>query len=162
MLFAFFSLVPLYLLGNLLLIAVTVGIAAAIRNRQLGRILLAIVIVPSLAYWAVFPFVTDVHRQMGFDMEWSYGKKWESYPDADYIVLRFKSYPNNTVGIVSKDLGKYLRTLPSHDVRVVFDVTLDFGRTRGFNPVQIGELRSWNSLDGDAGVEGNSEKSPWP
>ena len=162
MLIAYVSLVPIYLLGNLLLIAVAAGVAATMRNRHLGVALVAVVFVPSAVYWVAFPFVTGVQRQMAFEMEWSYGEKWESYPDADHIILRFKSHPNHYVGIVSRDLGRYLETFPSGNVRVVFDVTLDFGRTRGFRETQIGELRSWNSLNGYAGVRGNSEPSPWP
>lgn len=162
MLFAYSSMVPIWLVGNLLLIAIAFAVATSVRNRRLGFAVAAVVIVPSVVFWGAFPFVTGVQRQMTFDMEWSYGEKCESYPDADYIILRFKTHPNHYVGIVSRDLGKYLETLPSRDVRVVFDVTLDFGRTRGFHEVQIGELRSWNSLGGVAGVNGSSEPSPWP
>jgi hypothetical protein len=112
MLIAYVSLVPVYLVGNVLLIAVAVGIAATIRNRRLGIALAAVVIVPSVAYWVAFPFVTGVQRQMTFDMEWSYGEKWDGYPDADYLILRFNTHPNHYVGIVSRDLGRYLETLP--------------------------------------------------
>jgi hypothetical protein len=162
MLVAYVSQLPILLLGNLLLIAVAVGIGVLMQNRRHGIVVAAIAVVPSAAFWVAFLFCTGVQRQMAFDMDWSYGEKWKSYPDADYIVLRFKSQPHHFVGIVSRDLGRYLETLPSRDVRVVFDVTLDFGRTRGFHEVQIGKLQSWNSLNGCAGVRGNSDPSPWP
>lgn len=95
-------------------------------------------------------------------MEWSFGDPDNGHPGADHIVLRFRSHPNHSVGFFSKDLGKYLETLPSRDVRVVFEVTLDCGRTRGFREVRIGVLRSWDTVGGYAAVRGNSEPSPWP
>lgn len=33
----------------------------------------------------------------------------------------------------------YLESLPSREVEAVFEVTLDFGRTRGFRLVRVGD-----------------------
>lgn len=162
--FAYVDLTPYLVCGNIVVVAVVLAIAAAVANRtRAGAITLAsLVLVPSLGFWIAFALFTGVKREMAFDMEWSYGEKSQSYPDVDHIVLRFKSHPNHYIGIYSRDLGNYLESLPSRDVRVIFEVTLDFGRTRGFHEVQIGELRSWDSVNGYAGVRGNSEPSPWP
>jgi hypothetical protein len=161
---AYVDLTPYLFCGNVVVVAWILALAAVVarRSRAAAITLTSLVLVPSVAFWIAFALFTGVKREMAFDMEWSYGEKSQSYPDADNIVLRFKSHPNHEVGIYSRNLGKYLETLPSPDVRVVFQVTLDFGRTRGFHAVQIGELRSWDSVNGYAGVCGNSEPSPWP
>ena len=161
---AFFSLVPLIVLANGLVVLVATAIAVRVgrRNRAASKRILAVVLVPSLIWWIAFISFAGVTREMGFDMEWSYGGPSQGHSSRQHVVLRFKSHPNHYVGIFSADLGGYLETLPSRDVRVVFEVTTDFGRTRGFHETQVGDRRSWIHLGGYAGVSGSSDPSPWP
>ena len=161
---AFFSLVPLLVLANGLVVLVATAIVVKVRrrNRAASKLILGVVLIPSLAWWIAFVSFTGVTREMAFDMDWSYGGSAQGYPAGQHIVLRFKSHPNHYVGIFSEDLGGYLETLPSRDVRVVFEVTTDFGRTRGFHEIQVGDKRSWSQLSGYAGVRGCSDPSPWP
>jgi hypothetical protein len=161
---AFFSLVPLILLANWLVVLAATAIALKVgrRNPTASRWILAFVLVPSILWWIVFHSFAGVTKEMAFDMEWSYGGPSRGYTARQHIVLRFKSHPNHFVGIFSEDLGGYLETLPSRDVTVVFDVTTDFGRTRGFHQTQVGDRRSWSHLGGYAGSRGDSDPSPWP
>jgi len=155
---------PYLFCGNVMIAGTILVLARTVAkgSRTTATSLVTLAFVPSNAFWIAFALFTGVKREMAFDMGWSYGENSSSYPDADHIVLRFKSYPNQVVGIYSRNLGKYLETLPSHDVRVIFEVTLDFGKTRGFHEIQIGEVRSWDSVGGYAGADGFSEPSPWP
>lgn len=161
---AYFSLVPLILIANLLVGLVAAAIAGGIarRNRTASRWILTVVLVLSLGWWLAFSLFTGVTREMAFDMEWSYGLPDRGYIARHHIVLRFKSHPDHFVGMFSDDLGAYLETLPSRDVRVVFEVTTDFGRTRGFHQTQIGDRRSWSHVGGYAGSKAGATSSPWP
>ena len=160
----FFNLVTLIVLANGLVVLMAIAIAVRVgrRNRAASKWILAVVMVSSLIWWIAFCSFTGVTREMAFDMEWSYGGPSQGHSSRQHVVLRFKSHPNHYVGIFSEDLGGYLETLPSRDVRVVFEVTTDFGRMRGFHETQIGGKQSWTQLGGYAGVSGSSDPSPWP
>ncbi|MGF1577815.1 MAG: hypothetical protein ACFCD0_00465 [Gemmataceae bacterium] len=163
MLFAYVNMVPVYLIGNLLIAIVLVRWAAARRSGVWRIAVLACVLTTSVVFWTTFLVYTDVQQRKTFDMIWSCGKKSPAHPKADHIVLRFESNPNHHIGIYSDDLGKYLKTLPTKEVQVEVDVILDFGKTRGFELIRIGELYAWNELDGYSGVSGGSPgASPFP
>lgn len=99
-----------------------------------------------------------------FQMTWSYGEPSEKRPELKHIILTFVDHPNYYVGIWSSDLHLYLEKLPAKEVPVVFRVTTDFGNVRGYQEIQIGELKKWNESGGHGGHRGNydpKEKSPW-
>ncbi len=162
---AYVNVMPYLVIVNLIAVAAVLFIVAKVRNpyRRTAKAIAMAFVVVSITWWISVPLFTGVKRDMAFDMVWSYGENSEGHPDPEHIVLSYKSQPNHFIGIYSRDLGKYLETLPSRDVRVVFQVTLDFGSTRGFHEIQIGDLRSWNSHGGYTGSRGlSSEPTPWP
>jgi hypothetical protein len=157
---AYISLVPFWIAGTIALVMLFVAIAYWSRS-QFAVVLAAIVLFAAASFWAAFPFLTGVERVVAHDMQWSYREPADEYPGADHILLTFTAYPDHHIGIYSKDLGDYLETLPSNDVRVQLRVTLGFGRTRGFHETQIGELKQWDTKWSYAGSSG-SGRSPWP
>lgn len=165
-LLAYFSLTPLYIIANAIVVMCALVLAGLEARRREGRAfalgLSLLVVIPSVAYWSAFALWTDFKREMTFNMTWSVAKASTSYPNADHILLRFESFPNHFIGIYSTDLRTYLETLPSNDIEVTFVVTTDFGRTRGYNPIRIGELTSWNASGGYGGTAGGNLPSPWP
>jgi len=46
-------------------------------------------------------------------------------------------------------------------VKVVFEVTLDYGKVRGFHETEIAGLKTWQWIDGSGGSSGLPERSPW-
>jgi hypothetical protein len=98
-----------------------------------------------------------------FEMTWRY-EPLQNRPDLQHIVLTFVEYPNYHVGVYSADLGRYLESLPDDRVTVVFEVTRDLGKVRGYQEVQIGELSSWHEAGGHGGRSGNYDPAaptPW-
>lgn len=163
--FAYIDIRPLIGCGNVLLILFAVGIAtfiaSSLRRPKLAWSLLGGILVTSIAFWVSMTLFTNVRREQTVDMTWEYGRAEAIYPAAENIVLRFKRDPNQYVGIVSKDLGPYLETLPSREVTVTFNVTRDFGRVRGFMETKIGQRTTWQSSWGYAGSTGNATVSPF-
>jgi hypothetical protein len=161
---AYASLLHFVLIGNLLLVGIAGAVAALTsgRRRRWALVITLLILILSVVFWGSLFLFTGVKREIGFDMTWSYGNPAEHCPQSKHIILRFKCCPNHAVGIYSPDLGDYLETLPSHDVHVVFEITTDFGRMRGFNELQIAGLRSWQTCDSYYSVSGDSEPSPWP
>lgn len=127
-------------------------------KRNIGFVSVAVLVLLALIYATN----VDVERHESFEMTWSYEEGSAQNPQARHIILRFVDYPNHYVGIWSSDLGNYLEKLPSNRVRVVFQVTRDFGKVRGFQEIQIGDLKGWHSSGGHAGRTGDaSAPSPW-
>jgi hypothetical protein len=157
---AYVSLVPFWIAGTILFVLLVAAVAYQSKSR-VAIAIASLVFMTAAGFWAAFPFVTGAKRIVTHDMQWSYREPAAEYPGADHILLTFADYPGHHIGIYSKDLADYLERLPSNDVQVTFEVVLDFGSTRGFSELQIGELRQWDSQFSYAGSDGSSA-SPWP
>ena len=77
------------------------------------------------------------------------------------VRLEFVDFPGHFVVILSEELLQHLRRQPSGPVPVVFDVTYDYGRARGYNAVEIAGLRDWVVEFGWGGTVGDPRRSPW-
>jgi len=105
----------------------------------------------------------DVTTLEPFEMTWRY-EPFPKRPDLKHIILTFVDFPNYYIGIYSSDLGRYLESLPADHVTVVFEVTRDLGGVRGYQEVQIGDLRKWHEGGGHGGRKGNynpNDPTPW-
>jgi hypothetical protein len=100
-------------------------------------------------FWFVFygPYV-GVDQFMTFPMSWRIGEPGFQGSKQEHVILSFRDYPGHQVGIYSDDVAAYLRGLGSDTVDVTFEVTTDWGHTRGFREVRIGDLRSWRAEGG--------------
>jgi hypothetical protein len=94
-----------------------------------------------------------------FDMTWQDNGERNAYGEAE-VVLQFERFPGNYVGIYSDELRDHLKQSAARPLRVTFEVTHDFGCMRGFHETRVGDLASWRSAGGYAGVVGRPA-SPW-
>jgi hypothetical protein len=129
----------------------------------------AVIVLSGLIYTAIFwfalcgPFV-DVERQLTFPMTWKIEPPGLEGRKESTVILTFRDFPNHFVGVASDEVASYLRHRDLSVVDVTFAVTTDWGHTRGFHEVRIGELARWSSVGGFAGTSsiGNNAPSPWP
>lgn len=164
MLLAYVSILHWALAANLLVVVLLLAWAFTARGRwrTFARVTVGVVTSVSVLFWGSIALFTGVKREMRFDMTWEYGQPVDACPGAKHVILRFKGYPDYAIGVCSADLGDYLEGRGGREVPVVFEVTRDFGRTRGFHEVQIGELRQWDACDGYASVAGDTAPPPFP
>ena len=155
----------LFLIGLLLVTLIGWGVRrfGPPRVRRPIALLIGLVAYVSL-FWFIFygPFV-GVDRSMTFSMTWRLGEPGFQASKQAHVILEFRDYPGHRLGIFSDDVASYLRRLGSDTVDVTFDVTTDWGHTRGFHEIRIGDLTSWRAEGGYSGVGGqNFGPSPWP
>lgn len=77
------------------------------------------------------------------------------------VVLSFVDFRGHYIGEYSNELADHLKAKGEKEVKVVFEVTSDYGKIRGFNETEIAGLKTWRSEWGYAGSSGSPEKSPW-
>lgn len=106
------------------------------------------------------PFV-DRKQTREFLMTWEIRPGPSNGMKETEVVLRFVDYPNEHIGEYSDELAAYLRDKGEPTVKVVFEVTSDYGKVRGFHAMEIAGLRQWKSEWGYAGSAGDSGESPW-
>lgn len=144
---AYVSMLPFFGCFNLIVIGgvATFALVLAFKSGKWKAAWLAVssVVFISVLWWASVFLFTGVKHQVAHDMTWSYGPNEQGRPGDEHIILRYKKDPRQHVGIISKDLAQYLESRHSPDVRVIFEITTDFGRMRGYRVIQIGERRAW-------------------
>ena len=113
-----------------------------------------------LTQFPIWKGFVGVEKYTTFKMKWSYAEASPVHPDSKHIILRFVKYPNDQIGIYSKDLGPYLESLSGEVVNVEFRTTWDFGKLRGYRQTKIGSLTQWHSSWGYGGVSSNNFLSP--
>jgi hypothetical protein len=77
------------------------------------------------------------------------------------VVLSFVDFPGHHIGEFSDELATHLRDRGEQPVKVVFEVTLDYGRMRGIQPTDVAGFREWESEWGYSGSSGSPVGSPW-
>ena len=78
------------------------------------------------------------------------------------VVLSFVDFPGHYIGEYSNELAAYLRDQGDKQVKVVFEVTSDYGTVRGYHRTKISGLEEWTSEQvGYGGSSGSPNKSPW-
>lgn len=125
-------------------------------------------ILSSLVYGALFTiFLTGFGPFLDQKKIRDYKMTWEIKPSElkgikeSEVVLSFVDFPGNVVGEYSDVLAAYLREKNQRVVDVVFLVTYDYGKVRGFSVVEIEGLREWKSVWGYSGLRGDVKGSPW-
>lgn len=160
------DLTPILLIANLAVALLAALISQWARSRP-ARLAVWGVAILSLAWWTTWAMMTGVKDTITVSMTWDIEPPRNPHPNLQqtHVVLYFNRNPNHHIGFYSDKLATYLRSLPSHEVNVVFEVTKDFGRVRAFREVQIGGLSDWGGEEqyGYAGASGSSRgPSPWP
>jgi hypothetical protein len=106
------------------------------------------------------PFV-DQKETRDYLMTWEIRPNPSNGMKESEIVLRFVDFPGHFIGNHSDELASHLRESGQQPVKVVFKVTSDYGRVRGFHATEIAGLREWKSEWGYSGSSGVLSKSPW-
>ena len=65
------------------------------------------------------------------------------------------------LGFFPNELAAYLSDKGEQPVKVVFEVTSDYGKVRGFLETEIAGLHEWESEWRYSGSSGSPRKSPW-
>jgi predicted PurR-regulated permease PerM len=108
----------------------------------------------------VGPFI-DQKEVREYMMTWETKPRPSNGMKESEVVLTFVDFPGHYIGEYSDELAAHLRDKGKQPVKVVFEVTSDYGRVRGFHETEIGGLRGWKSEWGYAGSSGSPAKSPW-
>lgn len=155
----------------LFLVGLPIFIALTVLGCRLARARLSAIragIVSALAFIGLFTvFLTDYGPFLGETERREYLMTWEiRSPQSDNqkapeVVLSFVDFPGHHIGEYSEFLADHLETQASDNVNVVFEVTLNYGKVKGFNPIEISGLTHWRSEGSYAGVSGSPSRSPW-
>lgn len=95
-------------------------------------------------------------------MSWGYGPPVvQCPPGTKHIILRFVNFPDHAIGVCSRDLGRYLESLPTHEVAVTFELRYDVRSMTGFHEAKIGDLTKWDDEWGYYQEGGEGKRSPW-
>jgi len=114
----------------------------------------------TLLLTGVGPFV-DQKQTREYWMTWEIKPAPSNGMKESEVVLSFVDFPGHYIGEYSDVLATHLRQKGDRKVKVVFEVTSDYGKVRGFHETEIDGLREWKSEWGYAGASGSPKKSPW-
>lgn len=103
----------------------------------------------------------DQQQIRTFTMTWIIQATRSNPTKQTEVVFRFVDFPGYEVGVYSDELAAYLRERGEQPVKVVFAVTYDYGKVRGFHELEIAGRRPLPLESGYAGVYGIPTKSPW-
>ena len=77
------------------------------------------------------------------------------------VILSFVEFPGYFIGGYSDEIAAHLKKNGEEKVNVIFEITSDYGKVRGYSATEIAELKSWRWIDGFGGSSGSPEISPW-
>ena len=146
---------------------VFVGIGLLLRRSAKSRFRKGtMVLVSSLAFIVVFilfltgygPFV-DRKEARECRMTWKINERPSGGRTQAEVVLFFVDQPGSSVGEYSDDLAAHLREKGEDEVKVLFEVTSDYGKVRGFHMTEVAGLRQWSSESTYSSSSGGP--SPW-
>ena len=127
-----------------------------------------VVVISSLLFTGLFVFFLTGYGPFINQKETrNYRMSWEIQPPRSdkvtqpEVVLSFVDFPGNYIRHYSDELARHLRAGVKEEVNVVFRVTSDYGKVRGYHAVEIAGLMGWRSEGSSGGTWGDPEKSPW-
>jgi len=106
------------------------------------------------------PFI-DQKETREYWMTWDIKPTPPNEMQESEVVLTFVDFPAHHIGKYSDELARYLREKGAEKVKVVFEVTTDYGKVRGFHETDIGGLGHWNSKSGYSASSDSTKGSPW-
>jgi hypothetical protein len=77
------------------------------------------------------------------------------------VILSFVEFPDYFIGGYSDEIAAHLKKNGENKVNVIFEITSDYGKVRGYSATEIAGLKSWRWINGLGGSSGSPEKSPW-
>jgi hypothetical protein len=122
----------------------------------------------ALIFTALFAlFLTGVGPFVDQKQTREYWMTWEIKPvpsnamKESEVALSFVDFPGHSIVEYSDELATHLRQRGERKVKVIFEVTSDYGKVRGFHGTEIAGLRDWKSEWGYSGASGSPKASPW-
>ncbi|MGB0580934.1 MAG: hypothetical protein ACPGVU_14630 [Limisphaerales bacterium] len=112
-------------------------------------------------------FLTGIGPFIGQKETREFMMTWEIKPSSpgewkeSEVVLKFVDFPDHFIGEHSDQLAAHLRDQGERVVKVVFEITSDYGTVRGYHGTEIAGLRDWKSEWGYGGTRGEASHSPW-
>lgn len=77
------------------------------------------------------------------------------------VILSFVEFPDYFIGGYSDEIAAHLKKNGEDKVNVIFEITSDYGKVRGYSATEIAGLKNWRWIDGFGGSRGSPERSPW-
>ncbi len=155
----------LFVIGLPLFIALSLLVAWATRRKFKAR---QVALFATLLFTGLFTFfltgfgpLVDRKETREYPMTWQINAIPSTARKEAEVVLSFVDFPGYEIGEFSNELAAYLRQRGEQPVKVVFEVTIDYRKVRGFHAIEVAGLRSWRSEWGYAGMNGVPTKSPW-
>ena len=63
------------------------------------------------------------------------------------VVLSFVEFPGYFIGGYSDEIAAHLRKNGEEKVKVIFEITSDYGKIRGYHETEIAGLESWRWIE---------------
>ena len=106
------------------------------------------------------PFIGQIEKRE-YMMTWIIKPTSSNGMKESEIFLSFVDYPSYFIGGYSDEMADHLEKNGGEKVKVVFEVTLDYGKVRGYHEIEIAGLKNWQWIDGYGGSSGSPKQSPW-
>ncbi|MCE9613960.1 MAG: hypothetical protein K8T26_06755 [Lentisphaerae bacterium] len=97
-----------------------------------------------------------------YAMTWHIGEPSPQFTNDTHVVLTFQEYPGYHIGYYSKALAEHLSSLNTNAVDVLIEMTMDYGKMRGYHEIDIGGFtNTMGAAWSYGGSHGNDSPSPW-
>ena len=106
------------------------------------------------------PFIGQTEKREHI-MTWTIEPTSTNGINESKVVLTFVKFPNYFIGGYSDEVTAHLKKNGEDKVSVIFEITSDYGKVRGYRETEITGLKSWRLIDGFSGISGTPKKSPW-
>jgi len=112
-------------------------------------------------------FFTSARPFVGQKQNREYWMTWEIVPDRPdglketEVLLSFVDFPGYKIGHYSDILAQHLIQKGDPEVKVVFEVTLNYGKVQYLSETEIAGLKDWKPEFGFHRVVNSPPKSPW-
>ena len=77
------------------------------------------------------------------------------------VILSFVEFPSYFIGGYSDEIATHLEKNGEEKVNVIFEITSEYGKVRGYRETEIAGLKSWRWIGGFGGSSVSPERSPW-
>lgn len=155
----------LFLAGLPLFIVLTISVCKLIGakvNRGRAALISSLVFTGLFAFFVTGfgPFV-DQKESREYLMTWEIKPPPSEDVSESEVVFSFVDYPDHYFAEYSDELAAHLRSTGQAEVKVVFEVTSDYGKVRGYSQKEIAGLKNWGTAGGYGGSRGDPRQSPW-
>ena len=77
------------------------------------------------------------------------------------VIFYFMEFPEHYIGYHSSDLADHIKKNGTEEVKVLIEITSDYGKVRGYSVLEIAGAKSWSKELSYGGNSGSPQRSPW-